>query len=585
MRKTALLAWLVSLCGFALVAAETVDLNGVWEFRLEQDRSIEELNPPEFTANDRMTVPGCWDAMSRYWNKRGTGCYRRKFETLTDSANAFLVVDGMGLRLRAWLDGRDLGLSVLPWMRLELPAGPLKAGSHEIVVCVDSMVDGEKTRLFSDSYDFYPHGGIYHGMSLVLTDAKEDSRKLIVRTRDFHKGIVEIELCYDDKVPETVAADVSFDGRESRPVRFENGRALLIVPEFRLWSPESPNLHKVLVTSGRVALSARFGIRQIATAKGRITLNGKPIYLKGVNRHEEHWEFGTATPQALLYEDLANIKDLGANFVRGCHYPQCEAFLDLCDELGVMVWEESLGWGNQTNHFEDAKFCRLQEEQTRLMVRNSINHPSVVISGFLNEPASESESCCSLVGRLVDVVRAEDSGHLVAFACHRNESDICNDKTDLIAYNAYPYWYSYPPKTGTHEEMVRNIKACHTNIIAYFRGKYHDKRPIVVSETGVKADYGARDKIGRAQYTEDFQDEYTRATLETLASLPDIAGVILWHYADAKTYTRKPGLVNRSYGLNTGGLFDRFRRPKLAVDTVREFYSGRLLNGDPPSDY
>ena len=557
-------------------SADRIDLNGIWEFRLEEGKSLEETALPDFKASDRMTVPGCWDATSRYCNKRGTGCYRRSFYVPYDAEDAYVVVDGMGLRARIFVDGRDLGLCRLPWVRFDLKAGPLKAGRHEIVAAVDSVVDNSKVKLFWNFYDFYPYGGFYHGVSLELKRTAGEPRRVVARTKDYKTGLVELELRYDGDVPRVVQADVAFDAGRPTAVEFHDGRAELVVPSFRLWSPDGPNMHSVSVSAGGATLFARFGIRQVGTAGGRVTLNGRPVYLKGVNRHEQHWEFGVSTPQALMYEDIANLKDMGGNFVRGAHYPQCEAFLDLCDEMGVLVWEESIGWGNSKAHFEDPEFCDLQEEQTRLMVRNSINHPSVVISGFLNEPASDLECCRSLVNRLVDVIRAEESGHLVTFACNRNSTDICNDKTDIIAYNTYPFWYSYRPKTGTHEEMVRNVHDCHAGVVRYFRTKYADDRPIIVSETGVKADYGARDRRGRAQYTEDFQEEYTRVTLETVASLPDLAGIAIWQYVDAKTYTRIEGLRDRAYGVNTGGIYDRYRRPKLVVETVGEFFRGKM---------
>ncbi len=175
--------------------------------------------------------------------------------------------------------------------------------------------------------------------SLASPDA---IRRVVVRTRDYRTGEVELELVGTEGV---VAADgeypVAFDGASARMVRFQKGRARVNVPGYRLWSPEEPNLHRVEVAG----VGARFGIRQVGTANRRITLNGKPIYLKGVCRHEMHYEFGSTTPKQLMYEDLMNLKDLGCNFVRGVHYPQCEAFLDLCDELGILVWEESLGGG------------------------------------------------------------------------------------------------------------------------------------------------------------------------------------------------------------------------------------------------
>ena len=557
-------------------ASSKVSLDGLWGFRLEVGKHIEQVAAlPAFEANDKMIVPGAWDAMSHDYNKRGTGCYRRTFRVDRDSAAAWLVVDGMGLVARFWLDGRDLGLVKLPWSRFEIGLGALSGGEHEIVAAVDSIADDDHTKLFRDYYDFYPFGGFHHGVWIETQENAVEVRKIVVRTRDYRTGLVELEAVYGGEGPGDFTAAVSFDGGPVKDVAFRNRRATLNVPGFRTWTPEAPNLHTVGLATDNGRLTARFGIRQVGTEKGRITLNGKPVYLKGVNRHEAHYEFGCTTPKQLMYEDIRNLKDLGGNFIRGSHYAQCEDFLDLCDELGVLVWEESLGWGNKAEQFRDREFCDLQVEETRLMVRNSINHPSVIISAFLNEPDSRTEECRALVDRLIDAIRAEDSGHLVTYACMFNSEDIAHARTDIIAYNTYPGWYVWMPKDGSPEEMRRNIRGCHEEIVKYFRGKYGDDRPIVVSETGVKADYGARDPRGKAQYTEDFQDEYERMMLEEIFAMKEIAGVAIWQFTDAKTYTRIEGLRNRSYGVNTGGLYDLYRRPKLVVETVRELFRGK----------
>ena len=209
------------------------------------------------------------------------------------------------------------------------------------------------------------------------------------------------------------------------------------------------------------------------------------------------------------------------------------------------------------------------------MVQNSINHPCVIVSAFLNEPDSDTKACKALVDRLLGVIRAEDSGHLATFACHRNLKDICHTNTDIIAYNTYPCWYSWEMETGSSEEMRHNIRACHEEIVAYFRNTYKDDRPIIVSETGVKADYGVRDPRGKAQYTEDHQAEYERIMLEEMFAMKDIAGVAIWQFTDCKTYTRTRGARNRSYGVNTGGLYDLYRRPKLVVDEVRKLFTAK----------
>ena len=557
---------------FAAVLATVVSLNGLWDFRLESGKSLEDVAMPAFAANDKMIVPGAWDAMSHYYNLRGTGCYRRTFELGRDVVNAFLVVDGCCLRSRYWIDGREVGFSKLPWSKFEFSAGPLKAGRHEIVAAVDSIVDNSKVKLFWNFYDFYAFGGFHHGIWLETQEKAVELRKVVVRTRDYEAGCVELEAQFASDGPSNFVANVSFDGRPGVDVAFSNRRATLAVPCFRLWTPESPNLHtvKVDVPSEGTERSARFGIRQVGTANGRVTLNGKPVYLQGVNRHESHYEFGATTPRQLMYEDIKNLKDLGGNFIRGSHYAQCGEFLDMCDEMGVLVWEESLGWGNRSEQLADPEFRELQKEETRLMVRNSINHPCVVISAFMNEPHSDLPECKTLVEELVDVIRAEDSGHLVTFACSHVLEDISHEKTDLIAYNTYPCWYSHELEEGSADEMRTNIAKCHDEIIRYFREKYKDDRPIIVSETGVKADYGVRDPRGKAQYTEDFQAEYEGIMLDEIFARPEIAGVAIWQFTDAKTYTRTRGLRNRSYGVNTGGLYDLYRRPKLVVDAVRE---------------
>jgi len=565
-----------------LVAAIMVSLNGLWDFRFERNQSLEDVPLPAFVADDKMIVPGAWDAMTHYYNQRGTGCYRRSFELGKDVVNAFLVVDGCCLRSKYWIDGREVGFSKLPWSKLEFATGPLKAGRHEIVAAVDSVVDNTKVKLFWDFYDFYAFGGFHHGIWLETQDVAEEIRKVVVRTRDYKTGLVELEALYASDGPADFIASVSFDSKEPNDVVFKNRRAVLNVPDFRLWSTEHPNLHSVRVTPqssqrSQPSPTVRFGIRQVGTEKGRITLNGKPIYLKGVNRHEAHYEFGATTPEQLMYEDIRNLKDLGGNFIRGAHYVQNEKFLDLCDELGVMVWEESLGWGNTIEQLGDAEFRDLQKEETRLMVRNSINHPCIIVSAFLNEPDSNLPECKSLVDELIGVIRAEDTGHLVTFACHRCTSDISHEKTDLIAVNMYPGWYSHLPVTGTHDEIRKNLSACYDEVISYFRKKFGDDRPILISESGVKADYGVRDPRGKAQMTEDFQDEYERIMLEEVFARRDFAGIAIWQFTDAKTYTRKTaGIRGRSYGLNTGGLYDLYRRPKLVVETVRELYRAKV---------
>lgn len=556
------------------------NLNGSWAFRFEEGKSIEEVADPRFTATDSMVVPGCWDVLPQWLLKRGTALYRRSFTLPAPVENAWLVVEGMGLRGDFRIDGRPLGVHPFPYARLELETGPLAAGEHTLFAALDNRFDWATMKLARPFYDFYLHGGFYHGVSLVF-----DNRRLFVRTRDFRTGTIEVEAV--NFAARDFDATLLFDGRTKVAASFRDGRATVRVPDFRTWSPAAPNLHRLAVES----VSTRFGIRQVEARDGRIFLNGEPVFLQGVNRHETGADCGPATTDAQMLRDLQLLKSIGANFVRGAHYQQAGRFLDLCDELGILVWEESLGWGNGQSYtckadgndeLCDPAFLEQQVAQTRAMVRDSFNHPCVILAGFLNECGSGRPECRALVERLVAAIRAEDSGRLVTFACNNTRSDVCHALTDVVAFNTYPG--TIPNLPGTPEELAAKVRGSDPNndqsagidvIAARFRKRYPGK-PIILSESGVGALYGLHDPEAGLM-SEEFQEEYLRDILTTVYANPDIVGCAIWQMNDNRTFHRNsPGQpAKQMAGWSIAGIFDRHRRPKLAVETVKRFFLGR----------
>ena len=522
----------------------SVSLNGSWSFRFAADAALEKAADPAFAPEGTMVVPGCFDMMPPFYMKRGTGLYRRSFRLDAPMKDAVLVVDGMGVRAKFAIDGRDLGLHVYPYARLEIPVGPLPAGDHEIFAAVDNLLEWPRVKLARPFYDFYFYGGFYHGVSLV-----EKEPKVFVRTLDWRTGRIEVE--------------VEGGEREER-----------VVPGFKLWSPEEPNLTTIEVAGRKV----RFGIRQIEARGGKLYLNGRELFLKGFNRHESDWTSGAATSETLMLQDIQRLKALGGNFIRGAHYQQSSRFLDLCDENGVLVWEESIGWGNGqpyvvsvtgVSELDDPDFREMQVRQTREMVRASFNHPSVVIYGFLNECASDRPECKTLVDRLVETIRAERSGRLVTFACNVGAADICNENTDLVSINSYPG--TIPMEPGTPEQLAKAVRDDFGSKVAAFRERYPDK-PILVSESGCGAVPGRRGEYPSPN-TEEFQEEYLRDILETLWGNPDVCGFSIWQMNDGRTRERFGGkCVSALFGGSVAGVFDRLRRPKLSAKTVNEFF-------------
>ena len=556
-----------------VIAALAVNLNGPWQFRFEEGKPLEETPWKTFAADDVMAVPGCWDVLPRYYLKRGTGLYRRSFTLDAPMKDAALVVDGMGVRAAFALDGADLGRHDYPYARLEIPVGPLAAGAHEIAAAGDNVLEWPRVRLARPYYDFYFYGGFYHGVKLV-----ERAPKVFVRTRDWRTGTVEVAV--EGGAPRGA---VTVDGK-AVAADWKDGRATLRVPGCRPWSPEAPNLHTLSVRcagDGTQPAAVRFGVRQVEAKGGKIYLNGKELFLKGFNRHESSVLEGSATGETTMLRDLQNLKAVGGNFIRGAHYQQCARFLDLCDEMGVLVWEESLGWGNGAetgkspfppDESEDAGFCEMQVRQTREMVRASFNHPSVIVCGFLNECASGRKSVKRLVDRLVATVKAEDSGRLVTFACNNIDTDISCANVDLVSLNAYPG--TIPATPGTPAQLKAKVDARFTRAIARFRRLYPDK-PIMVSESGCGGLYGMHDPNASIN-TEEYQEEYLRDILECLWANPDCSGFAIWQMNDGRTRER---FCERScsamFGGSIAGCFDQLRRPKRSVETVKVFFKAK----------
>ena len=460
----------------AWLLAAAISLNGSWEFRFEEGKPCAEADPA-FEATDVIQVPGCFDAMPKWFMKRGTGLYRRRFTLERPTQNAWLTIDGMGLYGRFWVDGREIGTNDLPWSRVKLPMGALSAGEHTVVAAIDNRFDWNYQKLVRTYYDFHCWGGFFHGVSVEL-----DNRTLHVRTRDYRTGEIELEAV--GFASDAFEAELLFDGQHTMSAEFREAKTVVRVPNFKLWSPDHPNLHTVAIRSTHdqtaPTCAVRFGIRTIEARNRGIYLNGERIFLKGVNRHEQQLQLGASTPEGFMLADIQNLKAMGGNFIRGAHYPQSQRFLELCDECGVMVWEESLGWGNGQrytmqngiNELEDAKFIELQLRQTKLMVRNSFNHPSVIIFAFLNEQNSAPSPGADRQVDRDDPRRG--SGHSSPLPKYHREGHLPREHRYRVQYLSGND-QRLPREAAELREKDSHMKGYGINWVTHFRQKYPDK--------------------------------------------------------------------------------------------------------------
>ncbi len=516
-------------------------LDGIWNFRWQEELPEGEAVSYSGFSSDFAAVPGCFDAVGLKYPQCGTGYYSRKVYA---GGKLRLKIASFGLHCVVSWDGKIIGESYFSWSPLVVDFES-EEGEHELCIAVDNIMKNHP--LFRNFYDFYNFGGIYDHVTLENIFENE-IRYLAVLPIDHTTG--EVELCVETDAEKI---DVSFDGKffKSYP-NFTSIR--MNVPNFKVWSPENPELHTVTVNEKTVT----FGIRTLDWSGKTLKLNGREIKLIGVNRHESHPEFGAATPESLIASDLQQIKEAGFNFVRGSHYPQREFFFDMCDRLGLLVWEEPLSWGNNEDDLKSQKFMDSLAQQLTLTIRNSINHPSLIIHGFLNECASDTQSGYAAVRRLMNICHAEDPTRPATFASNRPGSDICFDLVDVIAINIYPAWYG-----SDHLEDIPRI-------LDEYAEKLNSKA-LFISEIGAAAMLG--DHSGNP-WSEEYQFELTDIVLECVRKNPAWSGVMYWLYCNANTYIDSARARFRPRGFNNKGMLDEYRRPKLAWQKISEKLNG-----------
>lgn len=554
----------------------TTSLDGLWDFCFLGEVDISDFSPTGEFLWEKTLVPSAFDALPARAGQRGAALYRRMLN-IEPGTRARIEFGAVSMWCRIYVDGVPLREHACGYAPFAVDLAASESPRRELLVLVDNRYDFDRMPMHEEYFDFYQYGGILR--SVYLRELPRDGVVLegvqvLPLAEGYDRGEVEVVLHLSGELPEVLRGSLAFD--ESGPEIFEaevsGGKARLRcrVPDAKVWSPESPHLHSVAVAIGGsnkepgvVCGRARFGLRRIEARDGALWLNGERLILRGYNRHEWHPNSGPCTPTLQMYADLLQLKDLGCNFVRGSHYPQDQRFLDLCDELGMLVWEENLGWGQKEKTFASAKFRRDHLESLTAMVRASWNHPSVIIWGFLNEAQTDRDEVRPVLEESVETLRALDSTRLVSYATMFALTDKHYDLIDLIALNIYPGWYSSQGVRHPLELIAPRYEKC----FAHLDAQGWAAKPVIISETGAEALYGWRD-AHQDFYTEQYQAAYLETSCRAALDHPRCSGIALWHFSDVRTYSGG-WAMSRPRTFNNKGTLDEYRRPKLAYETVK----------------
>lgn len=538
---------------------KTRELDGLWDFKMNGiDRTY------------RMPVPSCWEQHPDFMQYRGKGTYSKKVY-INDGGNVRLEFKGVSHTGDVYFDGKKIAHHYNAFTPFSTVVKDVPEGEHEIKVEVDNTF-GEHSSLHIPN-DYYTYGGITRPVSMeMLPQAYINNIRFTPYIEDGKwRAKTEVKVCNLLLQPVKLELKISLNGIcEMKDIDIKSDCEICVVfdscyENVDEWSHENPQLYMlnaVLLKDGKEIddLIERVGFRVVEVKGTRIYLNGKNVYLKGFNRHEDYAVDGCAVSFQHMVQDMDLMQDMNVNAVRTCHYPNDERFLDLCDERGIMVWEENHARGLLLKDMQNPNFNRQCEDCIREMIENHYNHPSIVIWGILNECASETEEGREMYKNQYMQIKSMDTSRPTTSATCRHFTDICLDLPDVVSFNMYSGWYKDCPIDERNEQEIDWIKK-----------SGGDNKPIIVSELGAAAIYGYRDR-SRCKWSEERQADLIRDNLEVYMNDDRITGVFIWQFADCRVTEEGEWFATRARCHNNKGVVDEYRRPKMSYDTVKEMF-------------
>ena len=412
------LGWLaILLLGGAFWAgAASMPFNNQWRFvraDLPQaqaagfdDRAWETVTLPH-TAHTEALVTG---GSARQW--QGVCWYRKTFELPPETRDQEIILrfDGAMNAAEIWVNGQSAGKFMGGYLPYVMDISKLARSGETNIVAVrldncDNPLTGPKLLV---DLDFNLYGGLYRNASLTFKNKLHITDPMMADqtagggvfvtfpavSREQATVNIRTQVKNDDAAPRTFVVKTSLlDAKglvvglvQSTPETLAAGTSREVTQDIqvanpKLWSPQSPSLYQVhseVLEQGSVVdrEQTRIGIRRIQITKDGFWINGEKMFLRGANRHQEYPYLGNALSDDAQYRDALKIKEAGFDYLRLSHYPQSPAFLDACDELGLVVMDSLMGW----QYFNrDPAFAELKYQECRQMIRRDRNHPCVIL--------------------------------------------------------------------------------------------------------------------------------------------------------------------------------------------------------------
>jgi len=588
----------------AASAGTRVDLNGPWQFRVDETASGAALGWAKAVPEgvETVGVPHTWgvgphaehEGLAWYWRTitvapalRGRRLelhFGATFYKARVFVNGTLVGEHEGGHT-AWLADATKALGAGGLVAVEIDNRPGLA-----------TIPGWAMKLEGTGnvwYDWWHYGGIVRDVALVAQAAGAIRRQEIrsslaggaatVTNRVFVErfasaGRLSVDALVLDPAGRVVArAGHPVAGAAAAVVALE-----LRVPEPQLWHFDQPSLYRMvseLKDEAGAVLDRReepFGIRSVLLRERGLWLNGERVRLTGITRHEESTQEGLAETRGSIRYDWDDMKALNVVLTRPVHYPQHPDVLDYADRNGVLLAPEIPMWQFSEAQMKDPKVLALARRMMQEMIEQAGNHPSVFAWSVCNESAASTPGGKAYVKAMVEHVKALDPGRYVSYADDGlgsldDPSQNANQYTDFVMMNQY-----FGSWTGPAEGLAPALERV---------GKMFPDKMVVISEFGLNGPFAPDSRQADALRVGIMESQ-----LAEFARHDFIGGAIFWCYQDYKSHRNLwPG---ETTGFVEMGVVDENRQRRPSYDAWRKGTSPARLEivwtragGDRPSGF
>ena len=509
------------------------------------------------TAPVAVTLPHTWNAAdgtdggNDYF--RGICTYTKEFAAPAhaDDEEVWLEFEGAAMTAVVTLNDQELTRHAGGYSTFRVNLTPALAAQNTLTVTVDNSAN---RTVYPQKADFTFYGGIYRDVSLMVVSKNHftldyfggpgiritptvQGADASVQVTTWHDGEGEVSIELLDAAGNTVATGKGPD-------------ITLTIFNAHLWNGvKDPYLYSCkarLVVNGTVEdeTTTRFGVRSFKVdPKKGFFLNGKSYPLHGVSRHQDRKGLGNAITREMHDEDMALIKEIGANTIRLAHYQHDQYFYDLCDEVGMVVWAEIPYISEHMPNGRENTISQMKE----LIIQN-YNHPCIVCWGVSNEITISTKDKKDMLDnhrQLNDLCHEMDKTRLTTLACYAMCGPFNRSAhiTDMVSWNLYLGWYV--PGFILNDLWMGFFHLCFPN------------RPFGYSEYGAEGMPNLHSAHPhRGDHTEEYQAKYHEYMLRCFKRHPWMWATHVWNMfdfaADARDQGGEPGMNHK--GLVT---FDR----------------------------